>query len=65
MSDVQFNEPEFAPSRDKTVARASALSRLMIKLGIAKDEKSAQMPLVFLLIIIVAITLGLVFFVIL
>lgn len=38
---VEFNEPEFPVAKPKIKARSS-FSDLVIKMGLAKDEKGAQ-----------------------
>jgi len=47
MSDVTFNEPQYTPNNGsgRGPEKPSALSKLMISLGFAKDEAGAQRAL--------------------
>jgi hypothetical protein len=43
MTDVTFNEPQYAPSGgSRGPDKPSVLSQIVISLGLAKDEASAQ-----------------------
>lgn len=62
MSDVEFNEPSYASSPQVQASKEpSRLSKLIIKSGFAKDEKSAQLVLLVSALICIAIA-GAVFF---
>ena len=54
---VEFNEPTYgvpsAPSH-----KQGALTSLVMKLGLAKDEKQAQTALIVILVVVVVITRG-------
>ncbi len=57
MDDVQFNEPEIARPVSAAAPTESAMTRLFIKFGIAKDQKSAQRAGLVVAIIAIALTL--------
>lgn len=62
MSDVQFNEPSYATSPQVQASKEpSRLSNLVIKSGLAKDEKGAQLVLLVTALICIALA-GAVFF---
>ncbi len=58
MSDIQFNEPEYG-SRDKFAPKEGFPTKMVIKFGLAKDAKQAQVVL--LVITAVAVAIGLFF----
>lgn len=47
MSDVTFNEPQYSPPGGNNGPQLSLFSRIMISLGLAKDEASAQRALAY------------------
>ena len=56
--DVQFNETSYAP-RAVQAPRSSAITKLVMKAGLAKDEKQATMALLWIIGLCVAVMLGL------
>lgn len=50
MEPVSFNEPNYAPQSPQR--KTGILTRLVISLGLAKDEKSAQTVLLIVAVII-------------
>lgn len=58
MSDVQFNEPEYAHSTLVRPQKASLLSRLIISIGLAQDETGAQRVLFICAVIILIMAIG-------
>jgi len=57
MTDVEFNEPNYATRASGIPAAggSSAFSRLVIKTGLAKDEKGAQRVLLIIAILAIVI----------
>ncbi len=62
MSDIQFEEQEYARPAAYTQSKSSALSRMVISLGLAHDDAGAQKVLLVVLVITV-ILIGIVWFV--
>lgn len=58
---VQFNEPTYGAPAAATPKRG-ALVALVIKFGLAKDDKQAQTTLVVILAVVIALTVGVLFF---
>jgi hypothetical protein len=42
MSDVTFNEPQYGSGGSRGPEKSSALSQMVISMGLAKDEAGAQ-----------------------
>lgn len=61
MADVQFEEPQFGAGRTVVSGKPTAMQGLMIKLGLAKDAKTADRALLVVLGVVVAVTLFLLF----
>lgn len=53
--DVSFNEPSYERGRTPTQKKASFLSRLVIKCGLASDEQGAQRVMLILLIVVLVL----------
>lgn len=62
MSDIQFEEQEYARPAAYTQGKSSALSRMVISFGLAKDDAGAQKVLLVVLVVVV-ILIGIVWFV--
>ena len=56
--DVQFDEPRYATPATSTKS-PSSLSALVVRLGLAKDERGAQTVLVGIIVIALAVAIGL------
>ena len=54
---VEFNETEYAP-RAQQAPRRSAITSLVIKMGLAKDEKQASVMLLWIIAACVLLTLA-------
>ena len=54
--DVKFSEPAYARA-ERRVVRAGAVSRLVIKAGLAKDEAGAQKVLLIVFVLAVLASL--------
>ncbi|HWU24633.1 MAG TPA: hypothetical protein VN086_02680 [Candidatus Paceibacterota bacterium] len=56
MSDVEFNEPEYAATaRSSRTAKQSRFERLVLSTGLAKDSKGAQRVLLIISILMLVI----------
>lgn len=55
--DVEFNEPVYESNRVQPVAKPSALSKFVMKTGLASDDQGAQRVMLILLILVL-IALG-------
>lgn len=62
MSDVTFNEPEYQQSRSGHGPKETFFTRVFIKLGLAKDEQSAQRAMLIVTIVIALAAVGIYFF---
>lgn len=61
MSDIQFEEQEYARPAVYTQSKSSLLSRMVIGLGLAHDDAGAQKVLLIVLVVVV-ILIGVVWF---
>lgn len=58
--DVQFDEPRYAAPASGTAGKnPSPLSALVVRLGLAKDERGAQTILLGVIVLALAVSIGL------
>ena len=56
---IQFNEPEYTPAPVAAKKPAGlSLTGLVIKAGLAKDEAGANIVLIIVLLVVIALTIG-------
>lgn len=60
--DVQFNEPEYSARPKAQERKPSFLTSLVIRAGLAKDERSARPVLLIVLAVLVVATLAMLVF---